>query len=55
MVEELHLPCIRLGVQYLAHKQHRVVLVELDEFEKGVIHHQIIGIFFRDRLCLGGG
>ena len=55
MVQELHLPRIRLSVQHLLDKQHRVVLVELDEFDKRVIRHQIIGNFFRDRLCRGGG
>ena len=55
VVEELYLPWVRFGVEDLAHKQDRVVLVELDEFDKRVIRHQVIGIFFGGRLWRGGG
>ena len=55
MVEELYLPWVRFSVEDLSDKQHRVVFVELDEFHKRVIRHQVIGNFFRDRLCRVGG
>lgn len=55
MVEELYLPWVRFSVEDLSDKQHRIVFVELDEFDKRVIRHQVIGNFFRDSLCRGRG
>ena len=55
VIEKLYLPRIRLGVKHLFDKEDRVILVELDEFNKWVIRHQIIGIFFRGALLRGGG
>ena len=55
MVEEIYLPWVGFSIEDLSDKQHRVVLVELDEFDKRVIHHQIIRIFFRAALLRGGG
>jgi hypothetical protein len=55
VVEELYLPRIGLSVQHLFDKEDRVVFVELDEFNKWVIRHSVIGNFFRDRLLSSGG
>ncbi len=55
VIQEFNLPLVRLGVQYLSDKQDRVILVELDEFDKRVIRHQIIGNFFRGGFLCGGG
>ena len=49
VIQELNLPRVRLSVQHLSDKEHRVVLVELDEFHKWVIG--CCGQFFLDGLA----